>query len=335
MKKTKILTGLIIMLSSVMLLAGCGSSGSNAPAPSQSSSSSSSAPAQTAQKKNVGVLICDFSDQFQVYMMNGMKDAAKKYPDINFIYQDAKYDANTQTSEMENLIAQKVDAVILMPVDSKASIPMVQEAVKAKIPVITVNRTLDDQSLAVCYVGSDSIQSGEIEMTQMAKVLNGKGNIAILEGQMGQEPQIHREQGIKNVLAKNPDIHIVADQAADWARDKGMSVTENWLQNKNMKIDAIVAHNDEMAIGAEKAIADAGLTGKIIVSGIDATPEALKQLKSGAQAFTVFQDAFGQGRGSIDTIAKVVSGQTVDKQVIIPYELVTPDKADEYAARYK
>lgn len=324
MKAKKIIGALVISLFTVSLLAGCGST----------TTSGQSAASNSSQQKTVGVLMCDFSDQFQVYMMQGMKAEAAKYPNVKFLYEDAKYDANTQTSEMENLIAQNVNAIILMPVDSKASIPMVKDAVKANIPVITVNRTLDDQSLAVSYVGSDSVQSGEIEMQQMAKLLNGKGNIAILEGQMGQEPQIHREQGIKNILAKYPDIHIVADQAANWDRATGMSVAENWLQS-SMKIDAIVAQNDEMAIGAEKAIASAGKTGKILVCGIDGTPEGLQAVQSKAQAFTVFQNANAQGTGSIDTAVKVVQGEKVSKQDIIPYELVTPDKVPQYQAKYK
>lgn len=287
-----------------------------------------------AGKKKVGVLIADFSDQFQVYMMAGMKEAAAKHPDIDYLYQDAKYDANTQMSQMENLIAQKVDAVIVMAVDAKASVPMVQQAVDAGIPVISVNRKLENQDKAVTYAGSDDKEAGEILMAQMAKLLKGKGNIAILEGQMGHQPQILRQQGIMNILKKYPEIKIVADQAADWYRDKGMAVSENWFQSK-LKIDAIVAHNDEMAIGAFKAAQDAGKAGKIFIAGIDATPEALKFVRAGQLAFTVFQDAKGQGRAAIDTAAKVVNGQKVPKEIIIPFELVTKDKIDVYEAKYK
>jgi inositol transport system substrate-binding protein len=287
-----------------------------------------------AGKKTIGVLICDFSDQFQVYMMEGMKEAAAKYPDIEFVYQDAKYDANTQMNQMENLIVRRADAIVVMPVDAKASVPMVQQAVDAGIPVISVNRKLENQEVAVSYAGSDSVESGEILMQQMAKLLGGKGNIVILEGGMGHEPQILRQQGIMNILANYPDIKIVADQPADWYRDKGMAVMENWLQ-ADLKIDAVVAHNDEMAIGALIAAEDAGVADKLLIAGIDATPEALEFVRAGKLAFTVFQDAKGQGRASIDTAVKVVRGETVPKEVMIPYELVTKDQADEYEARYK
>jgi inositol transport system substrate-binding protein len=108
-----------------------------------------------AKKKTIGVLICDFSDQFQVYMMDGMKEADKKYPDIEFVYQDAKYDANTQMNQMENLIMRNTDAIIVMPVDAKASVPMVKQAVNAGIPIISVNRKLENQEVAVSYDGAD------------------------------------------------------------------------------------------------------------------------------------------------------------------------------------
>ncbi len=288
----------------------------------------------SAADYKIGVLICDFSDQFQVYMMEGMKEAAAKYDNIEFIYQDAKYDAATQMNQMENLIVQGVDAVVVMPVDTKASVPMVEKAVEAGVPVISVNRKLENQEIATSYVGSDSVESGEILMQQMAKLLDGEGNIAILEGGMGHEPQILRQRGIMNILENYPDIKIVADQTANWYRDQAMSVTENWLQS-NLDLDAIVCHNDEMAIGALKAAQDAGVADDLLIAGIDATPEALEYVESGDLAFTVFQDAKGQGRESINTAVKVVKGQEVPAEVMIPYELVTKDKVDVYRAKYQ
>ena len=227
---------------------------------------------------------------------------------------------------------RNTDAIIVMPVDAKASVPMVKQAVNAGIPIISVNRKLENQEVAVSYVGSNDVEAGEILMGQMAKLLGGKGNIAVLEGQMGHEPQIRRQQGIMNILKKYPNIKIVADMPADWYRDKGMAVMENWLQS-GLKIDAVVAHNDEMAIGALKAAEDAGV--RLFIAGIDATPEALDFVRQGKLAFTVFQDAKGQGKGAIETAVQVVNGKKVSKEVIIPFELVFKEKADEYEAKYK
>lgn len=332
---------LVILLLTALLFTGCASQSTSKSDTSQQGSDSESQTStqteqKTSEKKVIGALICDFSDQFQVYMMDGMKAAAEKYAaeNIEFVYQDAKYDANTQMSQMENLISQNVDAIIVMPVDAKASVPMVKQAVDAKIPVISVNRKLENQEDAVTYAGSDSVESGEILMQHMAELLGGKGNIVVLQGTMGHEPQILRQQGIMNILAKYPDIKMIAEQSADWYRDKGMSVAENWFQS-NMEIDAVVAHNDEMAIGALMAAKDAGVADKILIAGIDATPEALEFVEKGELAFTVFQYAKGQGAAAVDAAATVVKGGTVEKEIMIPYELVTKDKVEEYRAKYK
>lgn len=344
MKIRGILAVLVVLLLTVSLFAGCGSqtdteqqtSEEKGEATTNNQSDEEQASQETGEKKLIGALICDFSDQFQVYMLDGMKEAAAKYEgqNIEFQYLDAKYDANTQMSQMENLIAQNADAIVVMPVDAKAAVPMVEQAVEAEIPVISVNRKLENQDVAVSYAGSDSVESGEILMQHMAELMGGKGNIAVLEGQQGHEPQILRQQGIMNILENYPDIKIVADQSADWYRDKAMAVAENWFQS-DLEIDAIVAHNDEMAIGALKAAEDAGIADNLLIAGIDATPEALEFVKEGKLAFTVFQDAKGQGRAAIDVAVKVVKGESVEKEYMIPYELVTKDKVEEYAERYK
>jgi inositol transport system substrate-binding protein len=326
MKARRVLSLLAILLFTVLLIAGCSSNDSKQATESKTSTG----------KKTIGVLNLDFSDQFQTYLLDGMKGAAEKVKadNIDVVYMDAKYDSSKQMSQMENLIAQKVDVIIVSPVDTAAAKPMIDLAVKAKIPVISVNRPLANQELAVSYVGSDSVYSGELEAQQMADALKGKGNIVVLEGNYGHQAQIDRKQGYDNILKKYPEMKIVATQTGEWYRDKGMKVMENWLQS-GITIDAVLAENDEMALGALKAIIDAGKFGKIKVGGIDGTPEALKYLKDGKLDFTVFQDGKGQGKTAIEVAVKVIKGESVDKQYMIPYELVTPDKADTYLAKFK
>ncbi|MFT5874907.1 MAG: inositol transport system substrate-binding protein [Clostridium sp.] len=316
MKKVKRLMGIsMALVLSFSLLAGCGAKSSS----------------ETKQKV-IGVAIADFSDQFQVYVMNGMKETAAKYPDVKVIYVDAKYDGQKQISEVENLITQQVDAIVIFAVDDNTAIVAAKKINEAKIPLIAVNRALPDPSLAVSFIGSENITSGEIEMTELAKQLNGKGNIVILNGTMGTSPQRDRHTGYTNILKNFPDIKIIAENTADWARDKGMKITEDWLQT-GKKIDAVLAENDEMAIGALKAVIDGGFKGKIKVCGIDATPEALDYVKKGELAFTVFQDALGQGQGSIDTAYKVIMKEKVEENIEIPYQLVTKDNVDKFLAK--
>lgn len=170
-------------------------------------------------------------------------------------------------------------------------------------------------------------------MEYLAKKMHFKGNVAIMMGTMGQEQQRFRTQGYHDVIAKYPDMKIIAEQTADWDRAKGTALMEEWLQS-GKKIDAVAASNDEMAIGALKAIEVAGKLGKITVGGIDATPEALDYLKSGKLAVTVFQNATELGQCDIKTAVKVANGENVEKTVIFPNELVIPKDADKYMAKW-
>jgi inositol transport system substrate-binding protein len=285
-------------------------------------------------KRTIGALLADTSDQFQVYLMDGMKEIAEQDKSIDVVFMDAKYDAGRQLQQAENLIAQNVAALMLMAVDSVAAKPIVESAAEANIPIILVNRRLPEQSGIVAYVGSEDVIAGEIEMTAVASAIGGKGRVVILEGTYGHEPQIRRKQGYDNVLQKHADIEVVASNTGKWYRNEAMAVMENWLQS-NLEIDAVVAHNDEMAIGALKAIEDVGLLGKIVIAGIDATPEALKYVREGKLNLTVFQDAKGQGRTAIQVAQDVLAGKQVEKDHLIPFELVTPESVDAYVERYR
>ena len=307
----------LLMSIAVILIGGCGSVGS-----------------QNRANKVVGVLLADTSDQFQVYLMDGMKEISETDANIQVVYMDGNYDAGRQLQQAENLIAQNVSALVLMAVDSVAAQPILALAEDAGIPIVLVNRRLPNQEYAVAYVGSEDVVAGELEMSAVVKELEGKGRIAILEGTYGHEPQVQRKRGYDNVLKKYPDIELVATQTGKWYRSEAMVVMENWLQ-ADRAIDAVVAQNDEMALGALKAIEEAGLLGKIVIAGIDATPEALKYVEEGKLDITVFQDAKGQGRTAIKVAAEVARGNTVEEEILIPFELVTSETADQYEQRYR
>ena len=220
------------------------------------------------------------------------------------------------------------------PVDTDSSKPITDIAKAAKVPIISVNKPFANQNDAACYVSSDSKQSGILEMEYLAKKMNFKGNVVIMMGTMGQEQQRLRTQGFHDVIAKYPNMKIVAEQTAEWNRAKGMALMENLLQS-GKEIDVVASNNDEMAIGALKAIEVAGKLGKITVGGIDATPEGLDYLKSGKLAVTVFQNATAQGQCAIETAVKVAKGENVEKIVNFPNELVAPEDADQYIAKWK
>lgn len=332
----KLFALVLVLAMSFTLLAGCAQSATTAaPAATTAAGETTTAAPAVGEKKVVGVMIADMSAQFQAYIMDGMKRQAEQYPDYNFVFVDGKFDSATQMNQAENFISQGVDALIYIPGDAEASVNLVNKVVEANIPIIGCNTKVKEMDKLTTYAGSDTVESGRILMEGIAQVMGGKGDLIELQGFYGHEPQIERHNGILEAIANYPDMKIIKEDSGEWSRDKGMQKMENILQSDLAgKFQGVVCHNDEMAIGAMKALDAAGMLDGMVVAGIDATPEALKYLKEGKLALTVFQDALGQGSMAIDLAVKVIKGEQVEKEVMVPYVLIMPEEADKYLAIY-
>jgi inositol transport system substrate-binding protein len=318
-KKMTILVGMIM----VLFLAAC-SGGEQASSEAQSE--------ESGDKKVIGVSVANL-DEFLTYMQDAMKEEAENHPEFEFIYTDAQSDSAKQINQIENFISRNVDAIVMNPVDTIAAVDIITNVNNAGIPIIIANRTFEGVEEATAYVGSESIQSGILQMEEVAKLLDGKGNIAIMDGELGHEAQIKRTEGNMEIIDQHPDMEVVLQNTAKFDRSEGMKLMENWL-NSGTKIDALVANNDEMALGAILALEAAGKLDDVLVAGIDATPAALEAMKAGRLDVTVFQDAVGQGTNSISTAVKAANGEEVE-DVLVPYQLVTPENVDEYIAKYE
>lgn len=242
---------------------------------------------EDSNKKVIGISLQNFSDEFRTYIIDAMKEEQKKHPDIEFVYADAQNDSSTQKGDIENFIARNVDAIIFTPVDTVAAMDIVNTVNDADIPLIVLNQTFDGVEEAAAYVGSESIESGILQMEEVAKLLNGKGNVAIMDGTLGHEAQIKRTEGNMQIIKEHPGMKVVKKGSANWSRPEGMELMENWMQSS--KINAVVANNDEMAIGAIMALEAEGKLKDTVVAGIDATPAALDMMKEGKLKVTVFQ----------------------------------------------
>ncbi|MCL7745578.1 sugar ABC transporter substrate-binding protein [Halalkalibacter alkaliphilus] len=315
----------VLILSLVMsfMLAACGG---NEGASSEGGSESGE------DKKVIGVSLQNITE-FRTYMIEAMEEEQENHPDFEFIYSNAENDSAKQMNQIENFIARGVDAIILTPVDTVAAVDILAKVNEAGIPIIVANQTFDGVDKASAYVGSESIEAGILQMEEVAERLGGKGNIAIMEGQMGHEAQIMRTEGNKQIIEQNPDMEIVFQGTGNWNRDEGMTLMENWIQS-GKEIDAVVANNDEMAIGAILALEAAGKLDEVLVAGVDATPAALQFMKDGKLSVTVFQDARGQGIESIRTAVKAANGEEVET-MMVPFQLVVPEQVDDYIAKYE
>jgi inositol transport system substrate-binding protein len=275
----------------------------------------------------IGVSLLNMSNEYIVMLNKAMEEKARELG-VRLIVNDAQRSAEKQVQQAESFIAQKVDAIILNPCEVEASSPAVEKALAAGIPVVNVNS--ETRTPPTAFVGSRDEEAGSLGMQYVAQLLKGKGNVVMLQGFMGQAAQIKRDQGARDVLAKNPGMHLLADQTAEWDRAKGMALMENWIQSYGDRISGVFAQNDEMAMGALIAIEQAGRKGKTVVVGVDAIADALEAIRAGRLEGTVFQDAKGQGSSSVETAVKIIRHQPYDKQVLIPFQLVTRENAAQF-----
>jgi inositol transport system substrate-binding protein len=282
-----------------------------------------------AKKKEIviGVSLLNVANEFIVNIKESIESKAKKLK-VRIIVNDAERSAEKQVQQVESFIAQKVNAIILNPCEVEGSSPAVDKAIKAKIPIININS--ETRSVPTAFVGSRDEESAEIAMNFIAKRLNGKGNILMMHGYPGQAAEIKRTKGAKSTLKKYPGLQLIAEQTANWSREDAMALMENWLQAYKGKINAVFAQNDEMGMGALKALESAGVKDKIVLVSVDAIADALKAVKDGRLDATVFQDAKGQGAMAVETAVKIIKRQSYQKQVFIPFVLITKENVDKY-----
>ncbi|KAA5965826.1 sugar ABC transporter substrate-binding protein [Pantoea sp. M_6] len=283
-----------------------------------------------AKDISVGVSMALFDDNFLTILRTAMQKEMQK-DGVKGQVEDAKGDVSQQLQQVQNFIGQGVDALIVNPVDTNAVKPIMDQASKAGIPLIFVNRRPGAELTGkMAYVGSDSELAGRLQMEALAKAMNGKGNVAILMGDLANESTRDRTKGVEEVAAKYPGIKIVQKQTAKFTRNDAVDVVSNWMTAGD-EINAIASNNDEMAIGALQALGKN--PNKILIAGVDGTPDALQMLKQGKMVATVFQDAKGQGEGSVQTAIKLVKGEQVQKIINIPYQLITKENMEQFTQR--
>jgi inositol transport system substrate-binding protein len=284
-----------------------------------------------AAKLKMGVTIEDFNDVFMRYALDQLTDEAKK-SNVDIISADGKRDPNEQIKQVENFITRGVDAILIHVIDQTIAPRITRLCLDAKVPLVYFNRKPEDSALAagkVVAVASPEEVAGSLEAEFVAKKLGGKGNVAILMGSMGTAPQIGRTKGSKDVIAKYPGMKVVREQTANFSRPDALTVVENWLASGE-KIDAIIANNDEMAIGAVLVLEEKKIKNKVVVTGVDATSDAMKFIADKRLDMTVFQNGGAQGRGAVQTALKLINKQSVPVFTAIPFEPVTFENYKKY-----
>ncbi|GAB7533130.1 sugar ABC transporter substrate-binding protein [Pseudomonas sp. 3A(2025)] len=284
----------------------------------------------------IGVSIAKVDDNFMTWVRRALEDAGKK-DDVRLQVEDAQGDVVRQLNQVHGFINQNVDAIIVLLVDTAGASNITRAATDAKIPLVYVNRRPDEQQLpaGVVAVSSNDNEAGQLQMRYLAEKMGGKGNLAIILGDLVHNSTRGRTQGVKDVLKDYPNIKVVEEQGAEWQRDKGMDLTSNWLL-AGAKFDAIAANNDEMAIGAAMALQQAGKAkGEVAVMGVDGLPDGQAAIKRGLLAGSVFQNPMGQANSAMQAAVKMIKGEAVEANVWVPYTLITPDNLATYQQLFK
>ncbi|RWM02346.1 MAG: sugar ABC transporter substrate-binding protein [Mesorhizobium sp.] len=293
----------------------------------------------TAFAAKLGVSIVNFDNNFQTLLMHGMQARAKeKGADIQV--EDAQNDVAKQLDQVKNFIASGVDAIIVTLVDTNASKTISEEAAKAGIPLVFVNLEPVDMAKLPAnqvYVGSNEVESGTLEAFEVCKMLRARGKSAgatayIVMGSLVHQAALQRTKDVEQIFAIDMCnfIKVTNKQSSEWSRDNAQNLMTNWL-TAGAAPDAVIANNDESAIGAILALKANGIDMKnVVVGGIDATQDGLQAMKAGELSVTVFQNAKGQGGGGVGAALALAKGEKVDRVVYVPFELVTPANAAEY-----
>jgi ribose transport system substrate-binding protein len=285
--------------------------------------------------RTIGLVLKTLNHPFFIDMQKGAEDAANKLK-VNLIVQAAEreLDVEKQMQIIENLIQRKVDAICVTPSGSRELVPVILKANKAGIPILTMDTRVDSATLVnaggevITYIGSDNYEGGRIAGAYLSEKLNGKGNVAILEGIPGHETGDARLRGFRTAISDFPGIKVVASQTANWERDQGFNVFQNILQS-NPEVEALFACSDLMALGAIEAIAAAGKTGKILVVGFDAINDGRDAIRDGTMEGSVAQHPYDMGRLAIENAHNELNGETVADYLPVEIGLVTKENVNE------
>jgi len=278
-------------------------------------------------QNNVGV------DSYQTTYENAFKEAAAKADGVEAVVLDAGGDVARQIAQMQDLIQQKVDAIIIWPTNGQAVVPVVRQAYKAGIPVIVTNSNIADagQQFIAAFSGPNNITQGEYSAEMMCEALSGKGQIVQISGQPGYTTAIQRQQGFEVRLKEAcPGVKIMDTQPGDWNREKAQRVMENFL-TKYDRIDGVYAGDDNMGIGALNAAKAAGRADKIAFIGATNFAVGYEAMEKGEYYGSVYQSPVDDAEAALQTAIDILNGKKVPKLNYFDTPKITQENMSEFS----
>ncbi|MFJ2114213.1 MULTISPECIES: substrate-binding domain-containing protein [unclassified Streptomyces] len=275
----------------------------------------------------LGMSVSTLNNPFFVQLKEGAQAEAKARG-VDLTVTDAQNDASQQANQIQNFTSEGMSSVIVNPVDSDAAGPSVRAANKADIPVIAADRGVNKADIAA-LVASDNVAGGEQAARTLAEKLGGKGRIVVLQGTAGTSASRERGAGFAQGIKAYPGIEVVAKQPADFDRTKGLDVMTNMLQ-AHSDVNGVFAENDEMALGAIKALGSRAGT-SIPVVGFDGTPDGLKAVEAGTLYASVAQQPRELGKLAVRNAIEAAEGKKTDATVKVPVKVVTAKNVADFS----
>ena len=320
--KKKVLSMLLVAAMGVsMLAAGCSSK--------KEETGEDKKEAKSGDKKEIAVLLSDMTATYASWLAQSFEELGEKYPDYNVTIIDNKNDVATQISNLENAVSKGYDMVVIQSIDNTALVDPINSTIDQGVPVCTVNATNAGSEDASC-VDCDPVQQGSIPAEVALKNIPENGKVVVLLGPSGNVHSIGRREGFKKTLFDaRPDIEILDEQIANWYKDEGMALMEDWLQ-KYDKIDAIVSMNDAMALGALEAAKAVGRDKEMTSYGVDGLADACLSIKDGELTATCVQNAYAQAEAALDICDRVLKGEIEKETNLVDGELIDSSNVDEW-----
>jgi ribose transport system substrate-binding protein len=277
----------------------------------------------------VGISQNDLSHPYGVAQKAALEDAAKRnFPNMTVFSTDGQGDAITQSSQVRDLMTRGIDVLVITPLESDALAPVIKEATESGVKVITHDRSVN--APVVAHVAADSVQAGEAAGQYIVDQLGpAGGTIVEITGTLGASATNERHQGFENVISQHPNIQVVASQTADYARDQGLTVMQDFLQRFGPgEIDAVFTHNDEMSLGALQAIQEAGRASEMFVIGFDGAENAIEAINAGDYEASVVYPL--DAPEAIAAAAKACLGEELPQRVLLEGPLINKENVAQF-----
>lgn len=280
---------------------------------------------------DIGVVVLDLQDPDLAIMKEQMEETADE-EGVSLHFTDSKKDIATELSSIEDLITRQVDAIILQPLDGEASQNAANRVIDADIPLFILSTEFAEGAEVdyESYIGVDDTLAGEMQAEYLNETLPEGGPIVLAAGIYGASWTDRRVSGFESTI--NDNFEVVAEFQAKGSRDEAKRNMEDTLQRFGSgEIVAVVANNDEMAIGAASAIQDAGRMAEFqAIVGVDGTPPAVEAIVAGDMTATVRQDSAGQGAEAVRVVHSFLEGDDVDDRYTLPFTLITSDNVADF-----